>query len=112
MKTTPQIDSNLLVDSEPITQAVAPALHGTKFINEQHRETAKRHTVSVPGARKLPELTTFRALSRQVFGAEAGREYLKEAILFASMMLVAAWPLGVTLNQLGTMMISPPNALW
>ena len=54
------------------------------------------------------ELTNFRALSRSFFGGEAGREYLREGIVFASMMLIAAWPLGITLNMLCTMMISPP----
>jgi hypothetical protein len=55
------------------------------------------------------ELTNFRALSRTFFGAEANREYIKEAVLFVWMMVVAAWPLAITLNMLGTMMISPPN---
>lgn len=54
------------------------------------------------------ELTNFRALSRNFFGAEAHREYIREAIVFAWIMVVAAWPLGITLNMLGTMMISPP----
>ena len=54
------------------------------------------------------ELTNFRALNRRFFGIEAGREHVKEAIMFASMMIVAAWPLGVTYHMLSTMMISPP----
>jgi hypothetical protein len=54
------------------------------------------------------QLTNFRALNRKFFGAEAGREYLKEAIVFGSMMIVAAWPLGITYHMLSTMMISPP----
>lgn len=54
------------------------------------------------------ELTNFRTLSRTFFGAEANREYIKEAIVFAGMMMVAAWPLAVTVNMLSTMMISPP----
>jgi len=57
---------------------------------------------------RLPELTTFRALTKHVFGAEAGREYLREGVVFAFMMAIAAWPLGITLDMLGTMMISPP----
>lgn len=54
------------------------------------------------------ELTNFRALSRSFFGREAGREYFREGLVFAWMMVIAAWPLGVTLNMLSTMMISPP----
>ena len=59
-------------------------------------------------AKTLPDLTTFRALTKHVFGAEAGREHIKEAVVFAFMMAIAAWPLSITLNMLGTMMISPP----
>ena len=47
-------------------------------------------------------------MTRTFFGAEAGREYIKEAIVFMGIMVVAAWPLAVTLNMLGTMVISPP----
>ena len=63
-----------------------------------------------PGPTQKPhaELTNFRALNRRFFAIEAGREYVKEAIVFASMMIVAAWPLGVTYHMLSTMMISPP----
>jgi hypothetical protein len=111
MKTTPQIDSNLLTDAQPINQAVTDRTGVTDF-EYQGRGAKLQKTGATTAKSFLPELTTFRALSRQVFGARAGREYLAEAILFGSMMLVAAWPLSVTLNQLGTMMISPPNALW
>jgi len=54
------------------------------------------------------ELTNFRALTRTFFGAEANREYIKEAFVFVWMMVIAAWPLAMTLNMLGTMMIAPP----
>jgi len=57
---------------------------------------------------KLPELATFRALTKHVFGAEAAREYIREGVVFAFMMAIAAWPLSITLDMLGTMMISPP----
>jgi hypothetical protein len=112
MKTTPQIDSTLLTDARPISQAVTDRTGVTDFEYQQGRGVKLQKTAATTAKKILPELTTFRALSRQVFGARAGREYLAEAILFGSMMLVAAWPLSVTLNQLGTMMISPPNALW
>jgi hypothetical protein len=115
MKTTPQIAPSPLPDSDRITAAIADTTAVTDFFYQQSRGE-KRHVVAAAGAlvapKKFPELTTFRALSRQVFGIEAGREYIMEAVVFGWIMLVAAWPLSVTLNQLGTMMISPPNALW
>jgi len=115
MNTTPQIESKPLRDSNRIIGTVAAPTAVTDFPYQQPRGE-KTHVVAPAAApvvpTKFPELTTFRALSRQVFGIEAGREYLMEAIVFGSIMLVAAWPLSVTLEQLGTMMISPPNALW
>jgi len=61
-----------------------------------------------PAAKVLVELTNFRALNRKFFGPESGRECIKEAIVFGSMMIVAAWPLGVTYHMLSTMMLSSP----
>ena len=110
MKTTPQLESNLLTDPQPLNPA-APRTRATDFAYQPERG-ATPPTVAAAAVKKLPELTNFRAISRSVFGAESGREYIKEAIVFAAMMVVAAWPLSVTLNELGTMMISPPNALW
>jgi hypothetical protein len=115
MKTTPQIESSPLADSDQITVAIADATAVTDYSYQPRRGESKQ-VVAAPAApvapKVFPELTTFRALSRQVFGIEAGREYIMEAVVFGWIMLVAAWPLSVTLDQLGTMMISPPNALW
>ena len=111
MKTAPQLEPTTLTDSIPSSrQNVAARGAVTDFAYQQHpAETAKLgKPVSPVVTKNLPELGTFRALSRQVFGPEAGREYIHEAIVFGWLMLVAAWPLTVTLNQLGTMMISPP----
>src|SRR4051794_37255166 len=107
MNTTLEIDSNLFAGSSAPTTALAPVHRGAKFVTETHRDTPVPHTVPAAESTKSPELTTFRALTRQVYGIEATREYMKEAIVFATMVAVAAWPLSVTLNQLGTMMISP-----
>jgi len=77
--------------------------------DHSHRSPAASTAATAPNSQKHHvELTNFRALSRNFFGAEAGREYIKEAILFVWMMVIAAWPLAITLNMLGTMMISPP----
>ena len=111
MNTTPQLDPNVRFDTDQIHPKVAGRKVGTNFARQQAQDlTSTTDTNATKNA--LPQLTTFRALSRQVFGAAAGREYVFEGVLFVWMMIVAAWPLGVTLNQLGTMYIAPPNALW
>ena len=112
MKTTLEIDTDLFGSSASAAGAIVPVHPGAQFVTERHQEGPRTHIISSDKSSNLPELTTFRALSRQVYGVEATREYIREAILFAGMIAVAAWPLSVTLNQLGTMMISPPNALW
>ena len=81
----------------------------TTPVTDYSYKSAVSATAAPLKAQKLhAELTNFRALSRSFFGVEAGREHLKEGIMFAFMMVIAAWPLGVTLHMLGTMMISPP----
>jgi hypothetical protein len=113
MNTTPQLDSNLLVDTDPIQRSTADRPAVTNLQYQQSQAVTEPTNLAVSTKKTLPQLTTFRALGRQVFGPAAGREYLSEAILFVWMMVVAAWPLGVTLNQLGTMYISPPaGGLW
>jgi len=109
MNTTPQLDPNVRFDTDPIHPRVAGRTIVTDF---EPQQAADLITKTGTTKKILPQLTTFRALSRQVFGAAAAREYAFEAVLFLCMLVVAAWPLGVTLNQLGTMYIAPPNALW
>lgn len=111
MNTTPQLDPNVRFDTDPLHQKVAGRTAVPSFPRQQRQDLITT-TETTATKNALPQLTTFRALSRQVFGAAAGREYVFEAVLFVWMMIVAAWPLGVTLNQLGTMYIAPPNALW
>ena|ERR1700751_779837 len=53
----------------------------------------------------LSELRTFRKTSRDFFKAEAGREYVNEALFFTSIASVAAWPLAVLIRELTRMMI-------
>jgi hypothetical protein len=103
MKATTQIDSALLIESDRNVMPVVPT-PVTDF-SYQQRKGAPAQTVAAPTKKNLPELTTFRALSRQVFGAEAAREFLKEDIAFALVTLVAAWPLGMTINLLA-------NIIW
>jgi hypothetical protein len=112
MNTTPQLDPKVRLDTDPTHRKVARSTAVTDFQYQQPGNVSATTGTTAPTKKALPQLTTFRALSREVFGAAAGREYALELILFVWMMVVAAWPLGVTLNQLGTMYISPPNALW
>ena len=51
------------------------------------------------------ELRTFRKISGKFFGAEANREFVAEALFFALISCVAAWPVSVMIRQLITMMI-------
>ena len=53
----------------------------------------------------ISELRTFRKVSSDFFAAEASREYVTEAIFFASISCVAAWPISVMLYQLLRWMI-------
>ena len=65
-------------------------------------------TVAQPSAisgKGISELRTFRKVSSDFFGAEAGRDYLAEVILFACISCVAAWPIAITIHQLTHWMI-------
>jgi hypothetical protein len=55
--------------------------------------------------KEVSELHTFRKVSSDFFGAEAGRDYLAEVILFACISCVAAWPIAITIHQLTHWMI-------
>jgi hypothetical protein len=102
MKPAPELIPTQALENDRTVRKTLPQVD----YSYQSTVTASR-PVSKTDAR-LAELKTFRALSRDFFAGEAARESLKEIIVFAWIMAVAAWPLSVTLNQLGTMMISPP----
>jgi hypothetical protein len=69
--------------------------------------------ISTIGERGISEMRTFRTISGQFFGAQARREYVKEAIFFGWISCVAAWPGSVLIHQLITTMISAPaGGLW
>ena len=107
MKAASPIAPNPVSDSK----SVAPSLPHPVRLNGstyQHLNAPKPKSCVERAEIKLPELTAFRALTKDVFGVEAGREFIKEAIVFGFMMAVAAWPLSITLDMLGTMMVSPP----
>jgi hypothetical protein len=108
MKTAPQLEPLTAGDAVPSsTYNVTTTATVTDYAYASAPAPTAKPVMRVTTT-DLPDFRTLRALGRQAFGAEAAREYLHEGILFACMLVVAAWPLGVTLNQLGTMMISPP----
>lgn len=48
----------------------------------------------------LRELHTFRNISNEFFGGEATIDYVAEAVFFAWITCIAAWPIGVAIHQL------------
>jgi hypothetical protein len=60
---------------------------------------------SVIAEKAISERRTFRKVSNEFFGAEASREYVTEAIFFASITCVAAWPISIAIYQLTRWMI-------
>lgn len=107
MKAAPPLEMTILSDSRTSLRDVASKTAVTDFAYRQQPGVMANSSASV-SSKALANLTTIRALGRQVFGVEAGREYIKEAIAFILLLGVAAWPLSITLDMLGTMMISPP----
>jgi hypothetical protein len=107
MKTAPQLDPRNAADDVAGSYNLTDTATVTDYAYQLTPAPVAAALKTAP-ITSSPNFETLRALGRQVFGAEAAREYLHEAILFAFIFAVAAWPLSVTLNQLGTMMISPP----
>jgi hypothetical protein len=65
-------------------------------------------TVARPSAiseKGVSELRTFRKVSSDFLGAEAGRDYIAEVILFVCLSCVAAWPIAIAIHQLTRWMI-------
>jgi hypothetical protein len=96
MKPTPQISPSQRHsrgESSPLTdyayQLTAEAVDRSSLIAEK----------------AISERRTFRKVSNEFFAAEANREYVTEAIFFASMSCAAAWPISVMLHQLLRWMI-------
>jgi hypothetical protein len=65
-------------------------------------------TVARPSAiseKGVSELRTFRKISNEFLGAEAGRDYIAEVILFVCISCLAAWPIVIAIHQLTRWMI-------
>jgi hypothetical protein len=106
MKPTPQIssswrsprhdrDASAIERSFPITnnayQATAEAVDSRNLV------ATKSHD--------LPKLRAFRKISNDFFGAEASFVYAIEAIFFACISAVAAWPITAVIRQLTSWII-------
>jgi hypothetical protein len=104
MKPTPQVSSN---QRHPLGDSRATREHRsfplTDYSFQSTAEALKRSSASVE--KGIAELRTFRKVSREYFGAEADGEYLKEAIFFAWISCVAAWPICMLMHQLMRWMI-------
>jgi hypothetical protein len=104
MKPTPQVSSN---QRHPRGDSSASPDHRSCPLTDySFQSTAEALSRSSAIAEKgIAELRTFRKISREYFGAEAGGEYLKEGIFFAWIACVAAWPITVMMYELTRMMI-------
>ena len=65
-------------------------------------ELARSSAIAEKG---IAELRTFRKVSREYFRTEAGGDYLREALFFAWISCVAAWPITIMMRELMRMMI-------
>src|SRR6202162_4343291 len=104
MKPTPQVSSS---QRYPRGDSRASGDHRSCPLTDySFQSTAEALSRSSAIAEKgIAELRTFRKISREYFGAEAGGEYLKEGIFFAWITCVAAWPITVMMYELTRMMI-------
>lgn len=104
MKPTTQISSNARESHRD--GDVLRAHRSSPVTDYSYHSSAEAIGLSSVSAEKAnAELRTFRKISRKFFGAEANREYIAEALFFALISCVAAWPVTVMIRQLITMMI-------
>jgi hypothetical protein len=99
MKSTPQISSDKQA-SHSDTPHHHPRLPLTDYSYQSTVETRASSNAVADETHTLPQWRTFRKVSREFFGAEATREYVLEAIFFAWVSGVAAWPVAVMMHQL------------
>jgi hypothetical protein len=103
MKPTPQNTTPLPENGErsPLSHSAFPVTDyafqtGTPTATAQSSESRERTNA---------EVRSFRTISRHFMEVGSRREYLIEALVFASITLTAAGPLGVLVRQLTSMMI-------
>lgn len=64
---------------------------------ETRRASSTATATEIRGPR---ELHSFRNISNEFFGREATADYVAEAVFFAWITCIAAWPIGVAIYQL------------
>ena len=97
MKPTPQIQQ-----SSPRKQENLPR---TDYSYQTTADVVENSPTLVQKQVRLPQLPASWRISRDYFGAEATRDFVTEAIFFAWITAVAAWPISVMLHQLLRWMI-------
>ena len=103
MKPAPQVSSN---QRHPRGDSSAAREHRSCPLTDySFQSTGEALSRSASAEKEIAELRTFRKVSREYFGAEAGGEYLREGIFFASIACVAAWPITVMMYELMRTMI-------
>lgn len=102
MKPTVQISSNNLrrLESQERRHASPPL---TDYSFQSIVESIA--SPSATTEKGITESRTFRKISRDFFGAEMTRDYMTEALCFAWISCVSAWPVAVAIHQLTRWMI-------
>lgn len=96
MKPTSQIssDSRLRSDSQATSSRSFP------LTDYSFKSTAEAVTASAIAEKGITELRTFRKISCDFFRTEMSRDYVIEAVFFAWISCVAAWPMAIVIHQL------------
>jgi hypothetical protein len=103
MKPTPQISLNH--DSIGTGRRGHRDGRAFPFTNYSYQSAEAIEHSSATAKKGVSELHTFRRVSREFFGAESSREYFIETLFFVWITCVAAWPIGVAIQQLTRWMI-------
>jgi hypothetical protein len=103
MKPAPQINSNPPPDNRASTDHRNFPL--TDYSYQATAEAIANPTALAQNRTQMPQARSLWKLSGDYFGAEAGLDFVTEAIFFAWISGVAAWPLSVMIYQLTRWMI-------
>ena len=71
--------------------------------------TVKRRVIKRTPYRRSLVLRSFRGLSRSYFASEKSLEFVIEALLFATMMAISAWPIVAAIDALNQLLQRTPS---
>jgi hypothetical protein len=71
--------------------------------------TVKRTLIKRTPYRRSLVLRSFRGLSRNYFASEKNLEFVIEAVLFATMMAISAWPIAAAIDALNEFLQRAPS---